>query len=140
MRHSAIPETKTRERCAMGWTEIGGDYRFHNFDEKAELTGTWNGTRPGKYGKLGIVESDGETVAFSLTKVLEDLEHVPVGTAIKIVYTGWAEGQKGGKYKSFKMYTDERAKDAKRSEGDVRSFDEGERRADFEAKSSDVPF
>lgn len=79
------------------------------WEEQGQVAeGEWRGTRPGKYGDLGIVlGEDGAEVVFPMHTVLVNkLASIRVGAGISILYKGKAEGKSGTSYKDFDVFTE----------------------------------
>ena len=72
------------------------------------IEGEWRGTRPGKYGDLGIVHDEaGTEIVFPMHTVLVNkLASVRIHAGISIVYKGKVEGKTGSSYKDFDVFTE----------------------------------
>src|SRR3990167_8623960 len=101
------------------WTEMG-----------QTIEGHWRGTRPGKFGDLGMIDTDHEgRVTFPIhTALVNKLARIREGASIAIVYKGKVKaGKSGNEYKDFDVMV-EREEDLLDAEEEHR---DGE---------SDVPF
>ena len=97
----------------MGYKKFSGG-KFFKFDEEGKtLEGKWGGARPGKPFKGqptmngSIIDEEGERHVFGLTAALADMEYIPVGTQVRVVFTGWDKTQDGTRYKGFDIDVDE---------------------------------
>lgn len=89
----------------MTWKKVTGDF-FKFADAGDKLEGIWQGVREGRYGDNGAVMTDDGERLFGITKVLEDLKRFPVGTRVRIVYTGEGESRDGTRFKRFEISVD----------------------------------
>ncbi len=82
----------------MKWTTIG-----------QVVEGEWLGTKDGKYGDLGIIDTvNGGEVVFPMHTVLaKNLDEVSEGDKVKIVYKGKTSGKSGRTYHDFDVFIDE---------------------------------
>jgi len=91
------------------WLRFSRSYdEFFKFDKPGDkLEGFWIGARPGKYdNRLGRVSTDdGKVIAFSLTVALRELELLPTGTEVRIVFSGWEQTKGGFSLKPFQRFT-----------------------------------
>ncbi len=93
----------------MRWKPIGNtNTPITKFEVQGhEVMGLYHGTRDGKYGPLGVIETDdGEEIIFPLHTMLQSrLEDVNPGTTIRIVYLGYATSPKTNRqYKNFSVF------------------------------------
>lgn len=88
-----------------GWYDISsGDRQFFKFkDPGDELSGKWEGTAPNKYNGLNgiIVDKDGVRNEFTLSKKLEDLLAMEIGTRLRIVFLRKRLLKDGNSFKEF---------------------------------------
>lgn len=93
----------------MRWKPLSNtNTRITKFEVRGhEVMGLWVGTRDGKFGPLGVVQTDdGEEIIFPLHTMLKSqLEDVNPGTLIRIVYKGYETSTKSGQqYKNFEVF------------------------------------
>jgi hypothetical protein len=69
-------------------------------------TGTWQGTRPGRFGDLGDLDTADGIITFPLPHVLAQLlEEVAIGDAIELIYVGKKTSEKSDRqYHDFELY------------------------------------
>lgn len=109
------------------------------FEEPGQsLEGKWAGSKPSrKYdSRLGqIVKEGGEKIVFGLSASLRDLDDLPLGTPVKVVYNGKEKTKQGVEFKAFDVFVED-------------AFDESKVVVDRnvgnpdnpEVKNSDIPF
>ena len=89
------------------YRQLGGG-EFYKFTEVGQtLEGTWQGTRAGKFGENGTVDTPTGIHIFSLNAALKDLIGVPKGTGVKIVYMGKETAKNGNEFKAYKVFVEE---------------------------------
>jgi len=94
----------------MAWKKRERDGDFVKLGEDhPELIGSWKGTKEGKYGPLGIVETDDGEVVFPISAGLRDLETFEEGDNLKIVYEGTGTTKDGHEFKKFSLFEDDGA-------------------------------
>src|SRR2546428_6617205 len=71
------------------WRQIGQG-QFHKWETPGDaLEGAWQGSREGRYGPLGAVETTAGLLTFPLHAALvQRLQHVRIGADVLIRYTG----------------------------------------------------
>jgi len=85
-------------------TGLGDIYKWK--DAEQSLEGTWTGSKEGKFGLLGTIETaEGVKVSFPLLTALADrLKEVREGTLIRIIYKGLQVSQAGREFKAFEVF------------------------------------
>ena len=88
------------------WRELGQGQFFKWETAGQEVEGTWQGTKPGKFGDLGIVETSEGRMTFPLhTTLARDMQLVKDGADVKIVYLGKKKTKDGARdFKAFKVF------------------------------------
>jgi hypothetical protein len=91
------------------WVERGGGDFFKWDVEGKALEGLWRGTKPGKFGDLGILETGAGNVSFPLhTALALMVEGLKDGTEVRIEYHGKQKNENTGReFKAFKLFTAE---------------------------------
>ena len=85
------------------WREIGQG-QFQKWTEKGQaLEGRYRGVKPGRFGDLGIVETDQGTMTFPIhTALATKLGAVKLGAEVRIEYLGKVTNKDGSReYKDF---------------------------------------
>jgi hypothetical protein len=87
------------------WRQIGRG-QFHKWEALGdELEGAWQGTREGRFGPLGTLETVAGLVTFPLhAALLSRLSSVRVGTEVRIRYTGPQTSRAGRLFKGFEVF------------------------------------
>lgn len=99
----------------MSWKKVGseghdtdsGFMKWHMNGQVVE--GTWLGTKDGKYGDLGIVDTvaGGEVVFPMHTVLAKNLAELEENAKVKIVYKGKISGKSGRTYHDFDVFIEE---------------------------------
>ena len=86
------------------WRQIGQG-QFHKWETPGdELEGTWQGSREGRFGPLGTLETSDGLVTFPLhAALLERLRYVRVGAEVLVRYTGRQTSKAGRIFKGFEV-------------------------------------
>ncbi len=93
VRQLCVPR-KEINAMATKWRSVseGGDLlKWAGLAAGYELEGAWLGTKPGKFGPLGLLQPDNEdpVITFTMPYKLESkLRKVAEGTRVRIVYMG----------------------------------------------------
>ena len=92
------------------WRQIGQG-QFHKWETPGEaFEGTWRGTQDGRFGPLGLLETEVGFVTFPLPAALRDrLTQVRPGTLIRVRYTGLQTSKAGRTFKGFEVFVAEEA-------------------------------
>jgi len=87
------------------WRQIGPG-QFHKWEVLGtKLEGAWQGTHEGRFGPLGTLETVAGLVTFPLhAALLARLSGVPVGTEVRIRYTGPQTSRAGRLFKGFEVF------------------------------------
>ena len=104
-------------------------------EEGDEIVGTYNGTtRGGKFDNVlaRLVDDDGVECLVGVTRSLEDVKRLPIGTRCRIKFLGWGESKTGTKFKKFQIFTVGEVKPEPKTES-------GSRAGTF-AATDEVPF
>lgn len=90
------------------YRSLGGGDEFYKFTEVGQvLEGIWRGTKTGKFGENGVVETpDGVRHVFTLSAMLKDLLKVPEGVWVKITFLGMRQSKAGNPYRHFQTLVD----------------------------------
>ncbi len=89
------------------WRKVAGLSEIYKWrDEGQSLEGTWRGSKEGKFGLLGTIETaEGVKVSFPLLRALEyRLKEVREGTLIRMIYKGLEVSQAGREFKAFEVF------------------------------------
>ncbi len=89
------------------WRKVTGLSEIYKWrDEGQSLEGTWRGSKEGKFGLLGTIETaEGVKVSFPLLTALADrLKEVREGTLIRMIYKGLEVSQAGREFKAFEVF------------------------------------
>lgn len=90
------------------YRSLGGGDDFFKFEPGMTLEGIWRGTKRGKYGENGIIETpDGILHVFTLSAMLKDLIKVPDGTGVKVTHVGMRQSKAGNTYHAFQILVEE---------------------------------
>lgn len=88
------------------WQQVGGG-NFFKWDEPGKkLEGIWRGTKPGKFGDLGLIDTEsGGRIAFPIhTALIEPLKQVKEGVEVLIHYMGPQTSKGGREFKAFQVF------------------------------------
>jgi hypothetical protein len=87
------------------WRDIGQGSFVKWETPGQEIEGTWHGTKPGKFGDLGIIETMEGRVSFPLhTTLAQDLQLVKEGGEVRVRYLGKRKTKDGAReYKHFQV-------------------------------------
>ena len=89
------------------WVKRGFDGTLMKWEEEGqEIEGIWRGTRTGRFGDLGTVETTGGRETFPIHTALAFLiEGLKDGDEVKIIYTGKIKNPGTGReFKSFELF------------------------------------
>ena len=91
------------------WKKLGGGgfTKWETVNQTVE--GIWQGQDEGKFGPMGTVKTESGSVRFPLhTALLNQVEDLPEGKEIKIVYKGKQHNSNTGReFKAFEVYVAE---------------------------------
>src|SRR5215470_6911622 len=85
--------------------------QFHRWETPGEaFQGVWRGTRDGRFGLLGVVDTEVGPVAFPLPAALRvRLVQVDPGTLVLVRYTGLQISTSGRVFKAFDVFVAKQA-------------------------------
>ena len=125
----------------MAYRPFGGGDFFKFETPGQELEGYWRGTRDGKYGKNGSVETSDGIKVFSLNTAIQEMASLPNGIKVKLVYKGKVGGKNGQEYKSFEVFVDDSDIQPSLQPGPkTNNSNSADTAPPFEATDEDVPF